>query len=537
MSRARRTGLVLMASLVCTCMASAPAVGAAPNLAGQGRLDQTVRFLQDHQNADGGWGGRPGALSDPGFTAWVAMGLAAGGVNPMDQARPGGVDAYTYLTRHASELKLTTDFERVLLVAVAAGGPVRDFGGVDLVGRILERRLPDGSFAHEARDTGGGINDTAFAVLPFSAIDDPALRPVIDDAVRWLKSVQSPGGGWSFNPNLPLGVSSDMTASVIEALRAAGHADTREELRGWAYLRSTHQSSSGGFAMLPTEAEANTASTAWTVQGAWAAGLEPATAFGTPSPLDFMAAMQDERGMIRWKASTVGDRDNPVWMTAYCAPAFAGYQLPIPRVARAERPADPPPAPTTPDAGVTAGGGGEGAPLFSRPEPQSQGQTPGGIRDATPGDAAAKPRATTKRRQAKDAGGRRAERTTSASNGDGSTTGITRDPAPDRSASEIDATPDAAEAEPQATAGLAGGRGAGSDGAAGTVGPPQVTGDVVGLPRAGADGDGEVEGAAPGLEAAAVDRGPALAAGLGALLVVAVGVGMNLERVRVAGSA
>ena len=46
---------------------------------------------------DGGFGGARGVASDPDFSAWVALALVAAGINPKNQAQPGGVDAYTYL--------------------------------------------------------------------------------------------------------------------------------------------------------------------------------------------------------------------------------------------------------------------------------------------------------------------------------------------------------------------------------------------------------------------------------------------------------
>ena len=90
-------------------------------------------------------------------------------------------------------------------------------------------------------------------------------------------------------------------------------------------------------------------------------------------------------------------------MTAYTTPALAGTSLPIAEVARARDPEartpqrdETPPARTRGDDGtqpgaggvadggdgdVTAGGGGEGAPLYSRPQPGSLGAQPGGERD------------------------------------------------------------------------------------------------------------------------------------------------------------
>ena len=72
------------------------------------RLDRTVRYLQDVQHGDGGFGEGRSVFN---FSAWAALALAADGVNPRDQRKPGGTDAYTYLTRHTAGLHQSTDFE------------------------------------------------------------------------------------------------------------------------------------------------------------------------------------------------------------------------------------------------------------------------------------------------------------------------------------------------------------------------------------------------------------------------------------------
>ena len=53
-------------------------------------MDPTVRYLQDVQNRDGGFGERG---SDPSFSFWAAMAFASAGINPRDQKRRGGTDS------------------------------------------------------------------------------------------------------------------------------------------------------------------------------------------------------------------------------------------------------------------------------------------------------------------------------------------------------------------------------------------------------------------------------------------------------------
>src|ERR1044072_447097 len=128
---------------------------AAPSALNQARLDGTVRYLQEAQQDNGGFGGsgEPSQIT----SAWTAIALAAAGINPLDQAQPGGVDAFAYLASHyrdgieeseCAPIACTTTFERELMVANASGTSPHDFGGVDLAAELLSRAGPDGSFPH-----------------------------------------------------------------------------------------------------------------------------------------------------------------------------------------------------------------------------------------------------------------------------------------------------------------------------------------------------------------------------------------------------
>jgi prenyltransferase beta subunit len=362
---------VLISALVAAALLSGAAAATPPWTANQGQLDKTVSYMRSAQNADGGFGGSAGQPSDPLFSAWVVMALAAAGINPKDQHVVGGIDAYTYVTAHAGALSDTTDFERAMLVAVSSGTSPRDFGGRDLVAAILTRRLPDGSFTHAAGGTVGGINDTAFAMLGLSATDEPTKNTISSRGAAWLVGVQSDDGGWSWAPGRE--ESSDMTAAVIQALRIAPRTVKRAEAerRGWAYLRAT-QRDDGGFAQTPGDPESNSASTAWALQAMWASAIDPTT-WRRPggTPLDYLASLQQPDGSIKYMK---GRNLNDLWMTAYAAPALAGYPLPVPSIAR------------------TTGKGGKGAALYSRPQPDSTGNASGGVRQLSGSSTATKTR-------------------------------------------------------------------------------------------------------------------------------------------------
>ena len=125
------------------------------------------------------------------------------------------------------------------------------------------------------------------------------------DAADWLLSVQNGDGGWEFTTG-DARSSADITGAVIQALRYAGRAGTQAEQRALAFLR-TMQQDDGGFQYSEAVSGSNTASTAWAVQGLWAAGIDPASwEQGGRDPLDYLRAMQQADGEILWKQGPDG---------------------------------------------------------------------------------------------------------------------------------------------------------------------------------------------------------------------------------------
>ncbi|HTD07830.1 MAG TPA: prenyltransferase/squalene oxidase repeat-containing protein [Solirubrobacteraceae bacterium] len=382
----------------------------------QPNLEATVRYLQDAQREDGGFA-EPGSEPGSDFTAWVALALAAAGINPRDQTTAkqhwtGGQSAYSYLAEHAHEASVTLSFERELLVVDATGTSPQDFGGVNLVNEILSRQLPQGSeaggFHEEASDTEATMNDTIFAIIALSPIHEQAVQAAVARAAQWLESQQDCDGSWhTISPRAvkPCGTERrllpgeasgevDMTGAAIQALNAAGHPDPKGQENAFAFLHE-NQTANGGFREFPSEKEPNVASTAWVIQAMWSAGINPETlmthsGLASEEPLGYLASMQQPDGHIRWEAS---QEANGMWMTGYVTPAFTGNPLPIPAPPPEELPPSPPEehstsggnggVSTNPGSGVIAGGGGNGAPLFSRPQPGSKGHTPGGVRQLT----------------------------------------------------------------------------------------------------------------------------------------------------------
>jgi prenyltransferase beta subunit len=502
-------------ALLATAAVAAPA---ASNPASQTRLDSTIRYLQEAQNLDGGFGGDPGKESTQGISAWVALALAAGGVNPRCQAKPGGADVYSFLAGHFQrglEEEITwpaiptTALERELMVVNAAGADPHSFAGHDLVAEILSRRRDDGSFPYVPGGR-GEINDAIFAIVSLAPVHEPEAEAAIQAAASWLITQQNEDGGWAWSVK-GRESEADLTGAAIQALRAAGRADTAAEKAGLEYLHEI-EDPDGGFPEFEGEPEPNVASTAWAVQGIWAAGQNPETwVKGGNEPLSFMASLQQADGRLRWKAS----QDlNGVWMTAFAAPAFAGQTWPIPSPPCAGK---PPPAPARPGQGegtqsgkgVIAGGGSAGAPLFSRPKPQSKGKTPGGARVVHE-----EPRA---RDHSKT---RRGEHATQP------TVTVSAEPS--------------GESGHEPTAGGGVGSGVGGDGGSGGAGaaatPGRTSGEGAGREVSGAlvsssAGGGPGAFGAPGLHSSGVDRGGAssIAAAIAAAALICALVGSGLE--------
>jgi prenyltransferase beta subunit len=513
----RSVALATLALAICGAL-PVSALSEAPSPKRKALLDSTVRFLQDSQQPNGGFAqsGEPSQIT----SAWVALALAAAGINPRNQAKPCGADAYTYLVTHfreeagASAAQIaTTSLERELLVVNASGTDPHDFAGFDLVEEILERQRPDGSFPF-ALGGEGQINTTIFAILALSTVEEPAVAPALRSAAEWLIAQQNGNGGWHWQGNVATS-EVDMTAAAIQALGAAGAPSAPAERaafeaaqqEGLEYLEGA-QLPDGGFPALPaSENESNVASTAWAVQGIWSAGGNPETwrtgsGLLTEEPLDYMESMQQPDGHIRWSRRS---DDNGVWMTAYAVPAFAGHQLPIPEATYSAASLPPcNPQGGGANTGVIAGGGGKGAPLFSRPKPQSKGKTPGGARIVR--NDGPRPRNHSRSRR-----GANAVQPTGTE---------TAEPSGTDAGKESEATAVYASAAP-GKGGSGGPGGSDGSGGPGATGRREVSGVVIG--ELSSAGGGELAFGAPGLRSADHGGDPepwvAIAIGAAALLV------------------
>jgi prenyltransferase beta subunit len=521
----RAAGILALGALLLAASAAA-----APTPARQAALDRTVRYLQEAQQGNGGFAasGEPSQIT----SAWTALALAATGINPQDQARAGGSDAFAYLVSHyrrgieegeCAPVACTTALERELMVVNAAGADPHGFGGVDLASELLSRTRTDGSLPHVP---GGqpGVNDTIFAVFALAPIREPGAQAAVGPAADWIAAAQHGNGGWAWTGGGGRD-EVDMTGAAIQALVAAGRPEGEAAQRGIAYLRAA-QNPDGGFPEFPGNPESNVASTAWAVQAIWAAGQNPET-WRTPSgeePLGYVESLQEADGHVRWKR---GQDLNGIWMTAYATPALGGRSWPIPEASRSAGPTgSPKPGQgegTQSGNGVIAGGGGDGAPLFSRPQPQSKGRTPGGARAIENRGVDAKDHSGTRRGEsAEQPMQTQASEATRLQEGiRGSAGGASRRRRSGTSARNADR----GGGSPPPTFAAA------SQGPARSSAGREVTGTLIGSigPR-----QGDLDYGAPGLHGAGVDGGReeavALAVGAAALLAALGGIGWERRR-------
>jgi energy-coupling factor transport system substrate-specific component len=252
-----------------------------------------ANYLLKAQNADGGWGAAPGQRSNPLYSGWAALGLAAAGHAPRS--------AIAYVKAHPGG-DLGAQERTILVLATAGRVPAATTNA------LARRQSRDGSF-------GGQVNTTAFAILALRAAG--RSRHSLQPAARWIARQENRDGGFNFaGRGGPSGI--DDTGAAVQALAAAG----RSANRAANYL-AHHQNPDGGFPLQPG-AGSNAQSTAWAVQGLIAAGRHPSRM--RRSPLAYLRSLTGPNGAIRYSRTST---QTPVWVTAQALMALAGKALPV----------------------------------------------------------------------------------------------------------------------------------------------------------------------------------------------------------------
>ncbi len=299
--------------------ARASGISGVPRTAAAARVEisREVSFLALSQNSDGGFGGARGQSSSELYSAWVAIGLAAAGRDPLSLRRDGHTLLDT-IRGQAAGLQGAGDLERTILALHACGVSVRSLPGGDPVARLLRARRANGSFE-------GLSNLTAFGIFALRAAGYPASSPLVLAAGSWLARQQDSDGGFGFATR---GGGSDVddTAAVLQALLDTGARGPSVVSRAVAFLVRA-QNLDGGYPQQPG-GQSNAQSSAWAIQALTAAGRNVAAVRrqGSRSPLEYLQSLLEADGSVRY--SRTGSQ-TPVWVTAQALTAFAGRPFPI----------------------------------------------------------------------------------------------------------------------------------------------------------------------------------------------------------------
>jgi energy-coupling factor transport system substrate-specific component len=309
-------------------------VACAPASAEANSVTRAADWLETQQRPSGGFGSDTGREAGAEMTGWAMLGLAAAGRNPNDVTNLGK-SPVDFLRNHLSELGDAGDVARTILALDAAGVDTRDFGGQNLVTRLLAQRKRNGSYQRWPATS-------AYAVLALRAVDAEAAAT---KTVEWLRKVQGKDGSWG---NLPRQEGTpEITGAVLQVLSPGSEAADR----ALAYIREEKRPN-GAYAPGRNLA-ANTPATSWAAQGLLSVGEDPA-AFGPgKSPFAYMREMQAEDGYFLKEPGMDIDR---IWVTADVLVALSGHHLPVPAPPREPKPKTP--KPTDADTSSTSGSGG-----------------------------------------------------------------------------------------------------------------------------------------------------------------------------------
>jgi energy-coupling factor transport system substrate-specific component len=311
------------------------ALGAlAPNRAAASEVSKAADWLASAQNPDGGFGSAPDDDSGSEMTAWAMLGLAAAGRNPLDVAKNGHTPV-DFLRGVTDELDSPGDLARTILALESAGVDPREFGGTNLVSRLLAKRRDNGSYE-------GWPGSTAFAII---ALRTAGATGGLEKSLSWLNEVQNDDGGWGDVPGSPS--TADGTGAVMQALAPSSKASGQ----GLSYLRQA-QRPGGGFP-LGGNGGVNTPSTAWAIQGIIATGGDPGSfRRGGKSAPEYLTAQQQSDGHYRYSKES---NQTPIWTTGQVLVAAAGDPYPVPVPPREPKPSSSSGKPGTPIPGLGVG--------------------------------------------------------------------------------------------------------------------------------------------------------------------------------------
>ena len=294
-------------------------------------------------------GGTTPSLSD---TANAVLALSAANVDPS-----GAQAALTYLQAHVDAYVVNSGADgpgqlaQLMLDATALGVSPTDFGGTNLVARLLATQQTSGPDAGlfgtedqvDAYAAGGYQQGLALTALAGAGVRDTAAT---NAAVAWLDAEQCPSGGWTLPDNdqnpcsgTPAeyeGPDTNTTSVAVQGLAAQGALSSSVSAGALSFL-SQGQDTDAGWSYYPnsvaTPGVTDPNSTSLVIQGLLALGASPTGATftkGSVDPVDTLLTFQLASGVD----SGAFDFNSPPvtanFLSTYQAvPALAGLTLPF----------------------------------------------------------------------------------------------------------------------------------------------------------------------------------------------------------------
>ena len=330
-TRFRKIGAVTMSALCVIGMLGGSALAQSRY---ESQAKSALTWMRSQQQPDGSFAG-----FGAGSTVDAALAIIAAGESPSAYSI-GGNTPVTFLESKVVDLTKTPGSAgKLLVLAASLNSGSGTFGGVDLINVINSSY--DAGTGHYGKDAIGH----AFAMLGLHA----AGQQIPAAAIAFLKSVQTPEGGWAFSGDTAAGAAdTNTTAVVLQALAIVGATKTEPDVikKAVTYL-SSQQNADGGFPYQKVggpDSESDVNSTAYVAQ----ALLTTSNTTMADQALAFIVSVQKPNGAFQWKKS---EPDDNAGATYQAVPALLGASLAFPNPTLAADPTASQPVPGMPTTG------------------------------------------------------------------------------------------------------------------------------------------------------------------------------------------
>jgi len=289
--------------------AGRPEVAGAPTLLQSAAAQASAQWLA-RQLTPGGWVPNASDQPSPSFTVNTVLALAAARVDPAGVHAALAylaTDVDGYVTQNGADGP--GQLALLILAAEAGGADPTDFGGTNLVARLLATEQPSGLFGTETQVANYAAGNYEQG-LALQALGVAGVRggSRLAAAVHYLVDQQCADGGWSFTAQATdtcvvsatdfTGPDTNSTAQAVQGLAAQG-AVTPAVASGALGFYAAGQDADGGWSYYPSSAGAPQStdpdSTAFVIQALVALGRSPSGpdfVHGSADPVSALLAFQ-----------------------------------------------------------------------------------------------------------------------------------------------------------------------------------------------------------------------------------------------------